>query len=245
LRQDNGPDGRGKRKGGKSDEEENPTEGLKLNSFDHRKYTQKGNREGDYNPYMQRQIFHGGITPTDIAQALLGEFNRGNLRAQALGESDKILVQIGTRPGAAAGGETALAVHIQSVEDGIMVELGEQAWLGVAASFGVTALTALRNPLALLNRLDDLAQDIENMQISDRIWQVIHQTSQAAGASRTLSERLSRLECDYCGSANPLGEPSCIACGAPLGRVHPTSCSKCGFALKHSETICPNCGSPV
>jgi hypothetical protein len=194
---------------------------------------------------MQRQIFHGALTPEDVAQALLAEFNRGNLRAQALGHREKMLVQIGTRPGATSGGETALTVTIQKVEDGLMVELGQQAWLGVAASFGVTALTALRNPFALLHRLDDLAQDVENLQIGEQVWQVIRQTSQAADASFSLSERINRFGCEYCGAANTLIEPSCVACGAPLGANRPTGCTNCGFALKNKEINCPNCGTAV
>jgi hypothetical protein len=194
---------------------------------------------------MQRQIFHGTITPSDVAQCLMGEFNRGNLRAQALGNAEKMIVQIGTRPGAASGGETALTVTIQSVADGVMIELGQQAWLGLAASLGVTALTALRNPLALLHRLDDLAQDVENIQISDRVWQVVGQAVVAAGASRSLSDRLSRLACAYCGSANPVGEASCLACGAPLGHSHPSGCPHCGFAVQPGDSACPNCGKAV
>jgi hypothetical protein len=194
---------------------------------------------------MQRQIFHGSITPADVAQRLMGEFNQGNLRAQTLGNSDKLIVQIGTRPGAASGGETALTVSIQSVEDGVMIELGQQAWLGLAASIGVTALAALRNPLALLHRLDDLAQDFESLQISDRIWQVIGQAVASAGASRNLSDRLSRLTCTYCGSANPVGEPSCIACGAPMGQAHPSGCPDCGFAVTNLDNTCPNCGKSL
>lgn len=191
---------------------------------------------------MQRQIYHGPIVPVDVARSLLAEFNRGNLHAQSLGAGDKLVVQIGTHPGAPSGGETAITVSIQKVEDGIMVELGQQAWLGVAASIGVTALTALRNPFALLHRLDDLAQDIESIQIGDRVWQVIGQAVGASGAARTLSDRLTRVECDYCGTANPVGEPGCIACGAPLGSSHPTSCRHCGFAVRPGELACPNCG---
>ena len=67
---------------------------------------------------MERKIFHGNIKPVDIAQALLGEFNRGNLRAQTLGQSDKMVVQVGSRPGAASGGNTAITVTIQKMEDG-------------------------------------------------------------------------------------------------------------------------------
>jgi hypothetical protein len=192
---------------------------------------------------MDRKVFHGDITPTEVAQALLAEFNRGNLRAQTLGNSDKMIVQISTRPGAASGGNTAMTVSIQKFEDGVVAEIGQQAWFGVAASLGTTALSALRNPFALLGRLDDLAQDIENLTLSDRVWQVIASSAQARGASKKLSERLRRMECEYCGTANPVGEPSCIACGAPLGRVQPGTCPKCGFVVKAGEKQCPNCGN--
>lgn len=194
---------------------------------------------------MDRKIFHGNITPQDVAQALLAEFNRGNLRAQTVGQGDKIIVQIGTRPGASSGGDTTMTVSIQKFEDGIMAEIGQQAWLGVAASLGTTALSALRNPFNLLGRLDDLAQDIENLQLSERAWQVIGRLAQSHGASKKLSARLSRLECDYCGTANPVGEPSCIACGAPLGKAQPGTCPHCGFVVKPGERQCPNCGKPL
>jgi len=192
---------------------------------------------------MDRKVFHGDITPAEVAQALLAEFNRGNLRAQTLGNGDKMIVQIGTRPGAASGGDTAMTVSIQKFEDGVMAEIGQQAWFGVAASLGTTALSALRNPFALLGRLDDLAQDIENLTLSDRVWQVIASSAQARGASKKLSERLRRMECEYCGTANPVGEPSCIACGAPLGKVQPGTCPNCGFVVKAGEKQCPNCGN--
>ncbi len=191
---------------------------------------------------MDRRIFHGNLTPTDIAEALLAEFNRGNFRAQALGRSDKVAVQIGTRLGASSGGQTALTVTLQKVADGIMVEMGQQAWLGVAASLGQTAFSLLRNPLNLLGRLDDLAQDIESLQLGEKVWQVIARSAAAAGASHQLSERLSRIACEYCGTANPIGEATCIACGAPLGNAHPETCPSCGFVVSRQEARCPNCG---
>ena len=190
---------------------------------------------------MERKIYHGKIKPVDIAQALLGEFNQGNMRAQTLGQSDKMIVQIGTRPGASSGGQTAMTVTIQKLDEGIIVEIGQQAWLGVAASLGMSALAALRNPFSLLSRLDDIAQDIENLQISERIWQIISQTVQTAGASTELSDKLKRLTCEYCHAANPVGEASCIACGAPLGKAQPTTCKKCGYVVKSSDKTCPNC----
>jgi hypothetical protein len=190
---------------------------------------------------MERKIFHGNIKPVDIAQALLGEFNQGNLRAQTLGQSDKMVVQIGTKPGSMSGGQMAITVTIQKWEDGIMVELGQQAWMGVAASLGASALAAIRNPFSLLGRLDDIAQDIESLQIGERIWQVIAQTAKAAGVSTELSERLKRVTCEYCGSANPIGEPSCVACGAPLGKAQPNTCRNCGYVYKPGDKTCNNC----
>jgi hypothetical protein len=194
---------------------------------------------------MERRIFHGILSPTDIAQALLAEFNTGSMHAQVFGKSDKIAVQIGTNPGSTSGGKTALTVTIQEVNDGIMVELGQQAWLGVAASLGQTAFSVFRNPFSLIGRLDDLAQDIENLQLSENVWQVIARTAASAGASHQLSDRLSRLTCEFCGTANPLGEPSCIACGAPLGNAHPVSCKNCGFVVLRKESTCPNCGQKI
>jgi hypothetical protein len=122
-----------------------------------------------------------------------------------------------------------------------MLEIGQQAWLGVAASLGQTAFSALRNPFSLLGRLDDLAQDIENIQLSDRVWNVIDRAVTSLGASKKLSERLTRITCDYCGSANPLGEGGCLACGAPMGEAYPSACPRCGFAVSLDEECCPNC----
>jgi hypothetical protein len=190
---------------------------------------------------MERRIYHGNIKPVDIAHALLGEFNQGNLRAQTVGQSDKMVVQVGSRPNALSGGQTAMTITIQTVEDGVMVELGQQVWLGVAASLGMSALAALKNPFNLLGRLDDIAQDIENLQLDERIWRVITQTTQAAGASAELSEKLKRINCEYCDAANPVGEPTCLACGAPLGNVQPDTCKNCGFVVKANDKTCPNC----
>jgi hypothetical protein len=190
---------------------------------------------------MERRILHGNIKPTDIAQALMAEFNRGSLHAQTVGQADKLAVQIATRWGAQSGGQTAMTVSIQKTDDGVMIDVGQQAWLGVAASLGRTAFSALRNPFSLLGRLDDLAQDIENLQLQEKVLKTIERTAAALGVSRELSERFQRVVCEYCSTANPLGEGSCIACGAPLGDVHPSTCPNCGFVITKNETICPNC----
>ncbi|MBU4225160.1 MAG: zinc ribbon domain-containing protein [Chloroflexi bacterium] len=191
---------------------------------------------------MEQRVFHGNITPADVAQALLAEFDQGNLRAQVLGESGHLTVQIATSQWSRSGGQTALAVNIQKIEDGVTVQIGQQQWMGVAASLGQTAFAALMNPLNLLGRLDDIAQDIQNLQLNEKVWEIIAREVRAKGASHQLSERLSRLTCEYCSAANPVGEASCVACGAPLGAVQPKTCAKCGYVLTHEEKFCPNCG---
>jgi hypothetical protein len=194
---------------------------------------------------MERRIFHGNITPNSIAHALAGTFQRGNLRTQLLGEDEDLIVQISSRPGATSGGQTAVTIHLKKVEDGVLVEIGEQSWLGVAASIGSTAISTLFNPWNLIGRLDDLAQDIENIQLIDNVWLTINKTVRTAGASLQLSERLQRLTCNYCGTANQVGEGNCIACGAPLGKDQPRTCPKCGFVVLRGESKCPSCEQPL
>ena len=192
-----------------------------------------------------KKIYHGKIKPSDFATALRADFDHGNLRAQQLGDGNQIIIQIATKEFRRSGGQTALAVTLEKIADGVAVDVGKQSWYGVAASLGSTALSALRNPLNLLGRLDDVAQDIESLQITDRIWEIIEDVAYSSGASFELSERLRRLICKYCDTANPVGESSCIACGAPLGTVQPKTCSDCGFVIDANESICPNCIKPT
>jgi hypothetical protein len=80
---------------------------------------------------MERRIFHGNITPQDLARALTGAFHRGNLRTQVFGDNvDKLVVQVATAPIVQSGGQTAITITLNKVEDGVMVEMGEQSWFG-------------------------------------------------------------------------------------------------------------------
>jgi hypothetical protein len=194
---------------------------------------------------MDRRVFHGNLSPTDIAQALMSEFNQGNTQTQLLGESGNLTVQIASSQFSHSGGRTAVSVNLQQIEDGVMVQVGEQQWLGVAASLGQTAISALLNPLNLLGRLDDIAQDVSSLQLIEKIWQIIANVVRAAGASQELSERLSSVTCEFCGSANHIGTSTCAACGAPLGKAQPKACPKCGYVLTHDEKFCSNCGQEI
>jgi hypothetical protein len=194
---------------------------------------------------MEPRIYHGTLTPSDIARALIADFNRGTLRAQQFGNPHQLVVQIASRSNAESGGQTALTVTLVKVTDGVSVQIGQQNWLGVAASLGQSAFMAWRNPWALISRLDDIAQDIEYLQLSERIWRVIETVASTARASFELSERLRRVVCSYCTTANEVGAGSCAACGAPLGAAQPRTCRSCGFVIRPGETLCPNCRKPV
>jgi hypothetical protein len=193
----------------------------------------------------ENRIFHGKITPQDFARALIGEFRRGNWVAQQIGNDTETIVQVYSRDAAPSGGRTALSVTLRRVEDGVAVQIGKQAWLGLAASLGQTVIETVVNPWRLLGRLDDLAQDVESLQLTERIWMVIETTARSLGATLELSERLRRLVCEYCQAANPVGESNCVACGAPLGRVQPRTCRSCGYVLRPTDPLCPNCKARV
>ncbi len=199
----------------------------------------------DLNPRRPQRTFHGPIKPDDLGRALIAEFDQGNLTAKQIGRGDHRVVQIASRVIPTSGGRTAITVHLSKIEDGVLVSIGQQAWMGIIASLGITTLTALRNPLSLIGRLDDLAQDITSLQLTERVWETLERTADNLGASYEISERLRRLVCAYCSTANPVGEPHCVACGAPLGHAQPKTCHECGFVVEAGTITCPQCGSPI
>ncbi len=194
---------------------------------------------------MEHKIFHGQFSPEELAECLQVHFNRGNLTVQKVEYEDGLGVQIKTREFRTSGGDTALGIFLKKVEDGVSVQIGQQNWVGIAASIGYSAFATFINPVNLLNRLDDIAQDVEYMQLSNEVWKVLETNARALGSGYELSERLHRIACEYCGAANPAGMPTCIACGAPMGSVQPTSCKNCGYIILDHVSVCPNCKSKL
>jgi len=194
---------------------------------------------------MNTKIYHGAITASDIAKALVTRFNHGNLIARQINNKDRAVVQIASRSNPTSGGQTALGVTLQQNKDGVTVQVGKQSWLGIAASLGVTAMAAIVNPINLITRLDDIAQDFEYLQLDDQIWEAIDEIARTAGASHQLAEDLRSLACEYCNTANAINAPSCMACGAPLGNRQPVPCKNCGFIIKGDTARCPNCQAAV
>ena len=139
---------------------------------------------------MTTKFFHGQLIIEELADILVTRFNRANLVARKSIGNGKAVVQIGSDEYSWSGGDTALGVTLIQDEDGVSVTVGKQAWFGIAASLGFTALAALRHPLNIIGRLDDITQDLENLQLDDEVWRVIEEVAKAVGASQELSDRL-------------------------------------------------------
>ena len=194
---------------------------------------------------MSERTYHGNIVPADMATALIAAFNQGNLGCQQIGQGDKLMVQIATRDFAQSGGRTALAVTIQKVTDGVTVSVGQSEWLGVAASLGQTALATLLNPWNLINRLDDIAQDITSLSLEQKAWEALEHYSRTVQTTKTISARLQAVTCPYCQTANKIGVADCENCGGPLGEAQPVSCPKCGNVMPAKSKVCANCGTAL
>lgn len=190
-----------------------------------------------------QRTYHGDISPDEMADVLVAAFNQGNMQAQQVGAGDKVMVQIATRQHAQSGGKAALSVTVQKIEDGVSVALGQHEWLGAAASLGETALAAFMNPLNLLGRLDDIAQDVTSLTLTDKVWEAVEKFAQAAKVTKTISERLQSVICPYCNTANKVGAGACENCGGPLGNAQPVSCPKCGNVMPPQSKFCANCGT--
>jgi hypothetical protein len=194
---------------------------------------------------MTERTYHGEITPADMATALISTFNQGNLRCQQVGQGDKLMVQIATRDHAQSGGQGALSITVQRNPDGVTVGVGQQEWLGVAASLGQTALVTLMNPWNIINRLDDIAQDINTLTLEQQVWDAIEKFAHTVKATKTLSALLTTLTCPYCETANKVGAANCENCGAPLGGAQPVACPKCGNVMPPHSKFCASCGTAL
>ncbi|MBN2045150.1 MAG: zinc ribbon domain-containing protein [Anaerolineales bacterium] len=194
---------------------------------------------------MTTKIYHGKLTAATLAKAISTRFSDEDLIANYTKSENQYIVRIASRAHAQSGGKTAIGVVLQQLEDGVAVKIGKQDWIGIAASLGISALSVRRNPLSLLGRLDDIAQDIENLTLDDRLWTLIDEVASTMNASQRLSEKLRRNKCEFCGTANPVGTPRCIACGAPQGDNQPVTCLKCGFLMTEADLECTNCGAKL
>jgi len=198
-----------------------------------------GSKEPDIRTYW------GGISAQSLARSLVEHFNTPDTRAQMVGDPSRILVQIGNRPREFGDPTTALTVGIVQDEESITVTMGQQKWIGIAADLAKTGIMALINPWYLLNELDDVARNMDWLGLREQVWQAIDGYCQAVGGSLGVPPELRQVVCPYCGVGNPIGQPKCTACAAPLGDYQPTTCPKCGYLLPYTKRFCTRCGASI
>lgn len=194
---------------------------------------------------MEMKFYHGDVNIDELASAISSRFNHNNLKASIHKTKKQRLIQISSTEYSTSGGQTALGITLQNHEDGVTIKLGKQDWMGIAASLGMSVLYATLNPLNLFNRLDDIAQDFENINLDDKIWEAIEEIMLTKGFSHQLSEKLKRFACAYCNTAIPVGATSCFACGAPTGNQQPVPCVNCGFINSKDRNVCQNCKEKI
>jgi DNA-directed RNA polymerase subunit RPC12/RpoP len=193
----------------------------------------------------ETRTYWGKISAQGLAQALVGHFDTAETRAQMVGDENRILVQIANRQVQAGDPSTALTVGIVQDEDSVTVTVGQQRWLGIAADLAKTGLLALINPWTLVQELDDVARNVDWLGLRQQLWDVIGQYCQSAGGSLGLPPDLRQVACPYCGVGNPIGQPKCSACGAPLGDYQPVTCPQCGYLLPYNKRFCTRCGASL
>jgi hypothetical protein len=190
---------------------------------------------------MEQRTYHGKVTPRDIANVLVSRFTSDDLSAVATGDAEKIIVNISSA--GYQGGRTALAVGLSPASNGVLVTVGDHNLLGLAADLVQTGLGAWRNPLALIGEIDDVARNMEKLNLPAQVWEAVDHYCQSMGAG--LTPEPTTVTCPYCGVLGPIGAGTCAACGAPLGRAQPVTCPKCGKLLPADLDYCTRCGSPL
>jgi len=195
---------------------------------------------------MDQKTYHGEIDSQELADVLVNRFDQGDLMAQKVGQPDRVVVQISTRPHRRRDDpHTSLSVTIAEAEDGVTVTVGEQQVLGVAADLVQTGLGALLNPMSLIGEIDDIVRDVSKLTLPQQVWEVIEAYCRSVGAGLGLSPEKVLVTCPFCGVGNPIGVGKCPSCGGSLAEVQPVACPQCGQILDHDIKFCTRCGARV
>lgn len=195
---------------------------------------------------MEQRVYHGQIRPEGMAQALLDEWDQGDTIAQAFGEQDRVIVQIGQREAGWFGDEPkqALTLDIETLNDGVQVTMGQQQWykngggglmIGGLIGFLPFFFTFPLGSLFGGDNIDD--------RLPGRIWQSLDRYTSQFGAATGKTQRLPTVVCPECGVTNPMGAQQCSACGTQLGA--PNACPNCGYTNPVGANFCNRCGTQL
>lgn len=191
---------------------------------------------------MEQRTYHGKITPEELAQALTARFSGDDLSATVAGEEGRLLVSISSSGW--QGGRTALQVGLSAVvSGGVLVTVGEHDVLGVASDLLQTGLAAMVNPLTVIGEMNDVARNVERLQLPKLVWETVDHYASSVGAGLTPDPVV--VTCPYCGVDSPIGVTKCSSCGASLASAQPLTCAKCGKILPATLKYCTRCGAPL
>lgn len=190
---------------------------------------------------MEQRTYHGKITPDELAQALTARFDGDDLSATVTGEEGKLLVSISSSGW--QGGRTALQVGLSAVSSGVLVTVGEHDVLGVASDLLQTGLAALVNPMSVIGEMNDVARNVERLELPRLVWETVDHYASSVGAGLTPDPVV--VTCPYCGVDSPIGVTKCSSCGASLASAQPLTCGRCGKILPADLKFCTRCGAPL
>ena len=151
---------------------------------------------------MEQRTYHGDLSPDEIANALLAQFNQGSFAAQRLSQGDRALVQVGTRDRHNRI-ENALTVTISKTPDGVNVAVGDQQVLGAAADLAQAGLGALFNPLSLLGNLGEIAGDVSSFSLPQQVWETVDKYCKSAGGGLGGSPKQLTVACSLLWRGEP------------------------------------------
>ncbi|MGC9395783.1 MAG: zinc ribbon domain-containing protein [Anaerolineae bacterium] len=195
---------------------------------------------------VEQRLYHGDISAEDMARVLVMRFDQGETRAEWMrAEGRRAVVHIRSRRVEHGDPNTEVTVYITPMQTGVTVSVSEQQVLGVAADLARTGLKGWRNPLRLLDELDDVARNVRWLGLRTEIWKAVGEYCQNRGSGLGTAAAFQNVVCAYCGTPNDLGTHTCQACGAPLADAQPVVCARCGFLNAPEATLCVNCGAKV
>ncbi len=197
---------------------------------------------------MEQRVYHGQVSPEDVAQALLDEWDQGDTMAQAFGEEGRVIVQIGQRSAGWFSDEPrqALTLGIEPIADGLRVTMGQQQWYqdGGIQFIGGGLIGLFPFFFAFpLGQLFGGAEDDIDQRLPARVWQSIERFAGNTGAATGATRRLTTIPCPSCGVANAQGAERCSACGTSL--TAPAGCPNCGHTNPPGANFCNRCGAQL
>jgi|GEM_PF-6544982 len=128
--------------------------------------------------------------------------------------ADQIKLKISNDRRLRSGSRISLVVSIINNSESSLIQIGDPEWMNIAGSIGATVLGTLIRPVNFLGRIDDISVDLNNVQLPDRVNQLVNDYVTTLISEKTATRNRSR--CQYCGSRNSTSATHCKSCGAPL-----------------------------